>query len=218
MHITLASHERERERDGCGTGASWCKGIKPRRQCAARERARDYAGSGGKGAVCVCEIQPSCSAGNNGREASVEMQIRARVADSLIHVRGLWFRAMRTAAYTRGIKEFVLEFCSPRGKGKRTGRILHNVTRGAGYPFLPSTFRHPSPPLSIFLSLYLYVLLFLAYFVARACDQYSVRHPRRVAGNDRCIPLRLKPSSVYWYLWSLWQNVQFPPSPARDNA
>jgi len=63
-----------------------------------------------RAAVCVCEIQPSCSAGNNGREASVEMQIRARVADSLIHVRGLWFRAMRTAAYTRGIKEFVLEF------------------------------------------------------------------------------------------------------------
>lgn len=61
---------------------------------------------------CVCEIQPSCSAGNNGREASVEMQIRERVADSLIHVRGLWFRATRTAAYIRGIKEFVLEFCT----------------------------------------------------------------------------------------------------------
>lgn len=55
------------------------------------------------------------------------MQIRARVADSLIHVRGLWFRAMRTAAYTRGIKEFVLEFCSARG-------ALYNVTR-AGYAF-----------------------------------------------------------------------------------
>lgn len=40
------------------------------------------------------------------------MQIRERVADSLIHVRGLWFRATRNAAYIRGIKEFVLEFCT----------------------------------------------------------------------------------------------------------
>lgn len=75
---------------------------------------------------CVCEIQPSCSAGNNGREASVEMQIRERVADSLIHVRGLWFRATRTAAYTRGIKEFVLEFCTRQAKGQRA---LYNVTQ-----------------------------------------------------------------------------------------
>jgi len=51
------------------------------------------------------------------------MQIRARVADSLIHVRGLWFRAMRTAAYTRGIKEFVLEFCTARGGHYITSRV-----------------------------------------------------------------------------------------------
>jgi len=125
----------------------------------------------GKGTVCVCEIQPSCSAGNNGREASVEMQIRARVADSLIHVRGLWFRAMRTAAYTRGIKEFVLEFCSARG-------VLYNVTR-AGYAF------HP-PIHSFSLSFSLALILFLAHF-ARASSVFadSIRHRRRAAGNDR---------------------------------
>lgn len=66
------------------------------------------------------------------------MQIRERVADSLIHVRGLWFRATRNAAYIRGIKEFVLEFCTVRrrrwaggrGGGER-GRSLYNVTRSA---------------------------------------------------------------------------------------
>lgn len=46
-------------------------------------------GGGYSAGVCVvgmrvCEIQPSCSAGNNGREASVEMQIRERSADSLL--------------------------------------------------------------------------------------------------------------------------------------
>ena len=87
-----------------------------------RETKRDREGEwGARRGMCVCEIQPSCSAGNNGREASVEMQIRERVADSLIHVRGLWFRATRTAAYTRGIKEFVLEFCTRAGKWRGGG-------------------------------------------------------------------------------------------------
>lgn len=100
------------------------------------------------------------------------MQIRARVADSLIHVRGLWFRAMRTAAYTRGIKEFVLEFCSARG-------ALYNVTR-AGYAFLPPS--HHSFSLSFSLAL----ILLLAHF-ARASSAFadSIRHRRRAAGNDR---------------------------------
>lgn len=78
------------------------------------------------GSGCVCEIQPSCSAGNNGREAGVEMQIRERVADSLIHVRGLWFRATRTAAYIRGIKEFVLGVLRAVALGP-----LYNVTQCA---------------------------------------------------------------------------------------
>lgn len=53
---------------------------------------------------------------------------------------------MRTAAYTRGIKEFVLEFCSARG-------ALYNVTR-AGYAFLPpfSLYLYPTP--SPFLALF----------------------------------------------------------------
>lgn len=64
------------------------------------------------------------------------MQIRERVADSLIHVRGLWFRATRNAAYIRGIKEFVLEFCTVRrrrwiGGGGERRRPLYNVTRSA---------------------------------------------------------------------------------------
>lgn len=50
------------------------------------------------------------------------MQIRERVADSLIHVRGLWFRATRNAAYIRGIKEFVLEFCTVHRRRRRKGR------------------------------------------------------------------------------------------------
>lgn len=91
-----------------------------------RDKERQREGERGVLEGCVCEIQPSCSAGNNGREASVEMQIRERVADSLIHVRGLWFRATRTAAYTRGIKEFVLEFCTRQAKGQRA---LYNVTQ-----------------------------------------------------------------------------------------
>lgn len=102
----------------------------------------------GRRGRCVCEIQPSCSAGNNGRVASVEMQIRERVADSLIHVRGLWFRATRNAAYIRGIKEFVLEFCTVHRRrvrdeeereekekeGRRGGEgrpLLYNVTESA---------------------------------------------------------------------------------------
>ena len=85
---------------------------------------------------CVCEIQPSCSAGNNGRVASVEMQIRERVADSLIHVRGLWFRATRNAAYIRGIKEFVLEFCTGRRRDGEGGREGGGGVEGEGRPLL----------------------------------------------------------------------------------
>lgn len=103
------------------------------------------------------------------------MQIRARVADSLIHVRGLWFRAMRTAAYTRGIKEFVLEFYFT---GARVA--LYNVTR-AGHPSL-SLFTFS---FFFFLAVFLFPSRFVCFSrVLGACAD-SIRHRRRAAGNDR---------------------------------
>lgn len=104
------------------------------------------------------------------------MQIRARVADSLIHVRGLWFRAMRTAAYTRGIKEFVLEFYFT---GARVA--LYNARHAcASLPLL--TF-FPLPPA---LSLFSPVASRSACFsrALGACAD-GIRHRRRAAGNDR---------------------------------
>lgn len=133
---------------------------------------------------CVCEIQPSCSAGNNGREASVEMQIRERVADSLIHVRGLWFRATRTAAYIRGIKEFVLEFCTAGGGGE----ALYNVTRPSRV--LPSG--HPRR---------------LSHLRPRVRGLSSLG-PRPAFWKWPLIVAR-EPSTVATPHWT-WQNAQFP--------